>query len=238
MMKRIFWAWAALIMFASPAQAQLKDLLNDAKHSASFLSGKNGEISKGLKEALNLGVESAVQQLSVENGFLDSPYKILLPDEAQKVIEKVKTIPGFQGAEEKLIERMNMAAERATQIAAPIFLSAIRDMSILDAKQILSGPDDAATNYLSKTTRASLYKEFLPIIQDNLDYVNARTYWKTVVDAYNKIPFVKKVNSELDDHVNNKALDGIFALIAVKEKGIRSDVNQRTSELLKKVFGK
>ncbi|MGB4958205.1 MAG: DUF4197 domain-containing protein, partial [Saprospiraceae bacterium] len=117
-------------------------------------------------------------------------------------------------------------------------VNAIKSMSIKDASSILTGPENAATTYLQSTSRTPLYNEFMPIIQASLDQVNARTYWKTVVDAYNSIPFTKKMNPALDDHVNNKALDGLFSLIAVKEKGIRTDVSQRTSDLLLKVFGK
>jgi hypothetical protein len=100
------------------------------------------------------------------------------------------------------------------------------------------GNNDEATRYLENNTRSELSNAFLPIIQKCLDEVNARTYWKTVIDAYNTVPFVKKLNPELDDHVNNKGLDGLFSLIQVKEEGIRSDVNQRTSPLLKEVFSK
>ena len=217
--------------------AQFKDILNKAKNSVSSLGKNDGDIGAGLKEALNNGIESAVTQLSAENGYLESPYKILIPEDAQKVINKVKMIPGFQDIETKLIHQMNSAAEIAAKKATPIFVNAIKQMSFQDAKSILTGPDNAATSYLDKTSRKPLYDEFLPVIQNSLDEVNARTYWKSVVDAYNTIPFVKKMNPALDDHVNNKALDGLFSLIAVKEKGIRTDVNQRTSDLLKKVFG-
>jgi hypothetical protein len=110
-------------------------------------------------------------------------------------------------------------------------------MSFKDATAILKGPENAATQYLETSSRKPLYDAFLPVIQQSLDEVNAREYWQTVVTAYNKIPFVKKMNPALDDHVNNKALDGLFSLIAVKEKGIRTDVNQRTSALLRKIFG-
>ena len=132
---------------------------------------------------------------------------------------------------------MNSAAEIAAKKATPIFVNAIKQMSFKDASAILTGPENAATSYLESTSRVPLYNEFLPVIQSSLDEVNARTYWKSVVSAYNSLPFIKKMNPDLDDHVNNKALDGLFALVAVKEKGIRTDVNQRTSELLKKVFG-
>lgn len=233
------WSYFVLLFFSLSldVDAQFKDILNKAKNSVSSLGKNDGDIGAGLKEALNNGIESAVTQLSAENGYLESPYKILIPEDAQKVINKVKMIPGFEDIETKLIHQMNSAAEIAAKKATPIFVNAIKQMSFQDAKSILTGPDNAATSYLDKTSRKPLYDEFLPVIQNSLDEVNARTYWKSVVDAYNTIPFVKKMNPALDDHVNNKALDGLFSLIAVKEKGIRTDVNQRTSDLLKKVFG-
>lgn len=237
MNKSIVFAIAIFLINISTSQAQFKDILNKAKESVSVLKGEDADIAGGLKEALNKGVESAVNQLSATNGYIESPYKILIPADAQKVIDKVKLVPGFQDVETKLVNQMNKAAEIAAKKATPIFVNAITSMSFNDAKSILTGPENAATTYLSSTSRSPLYNEFLPIIQSSLDEVNARSYWKTVVDAYNKLPFVKKMNPALDDHVNNKALDGLFSLIAVKEKGIRTDVNQRTSDLLKKVFG-
>lgn len=227
-----------LTFYTLATHAQFKDILNKAKADVASLSGDNKEIGMGLKEALNHGIESAVSQLSVDKGYLESPYKILIPTDAQKVIDKVKLVPGFQDVEIKLVQQMNKAAEIAAKKATPIFVNAIKNMTIQDAQNILKGNDNAATLYLESGTRPSLYKEFLPIIQSSLDEVNARTYWKSVVEAYNKIPLVKKMNPHIDDHVNNKALDGLFSLIAVKEKGIRTDVSQRTSDLLKRVFGK
>ncbi len=226
-----------LIFTANTSNAQIKDLFNKAKNTVSSIGKNDGDIASGLKEALNNGIESAVNQLSAEKGYLESPYKILIPTDAQKVIDKVKKIPGFQDVETKLIQQMNSAAEIAAKKATPIFVNAIKQMSFKDASAILTGPENAATSYLESTSRVPLYNEFLPVIQSSLDEVNARTYWKSVVSAYNSLPFIKKMNPDLDDHVNNKALDGLFALVAVKEKGIRTDVNQRTSELLKKVFG-
>lgn len=237
-MKIFILSFLSVIFTINTTQAQFKDMLNKAKASATSLSKNDGDVSAGLKEALNNGIESAVNQLSAENGYFESPYKILIPEDAQKVIDKVKMVPGFQDVETKLINQMNQAAEIAAKKATPIFVNAIKQMSFQDASKILSGPDNAATTYLASTSRTPLYNEFMPIIQASLDEVNARSYWKTVVDAYNKLPFVKKMNPALDDHVNNKGLDGLFSLIAVKEQGIRTDVNQRTSDLLKKVFGK
>ena len=237
MNKSIFVLLFFVIVNFPMSQAQINDLLKKAKGSVAVLKGEDVDVSAGLKEALNNGIEAAVSQLSAKNGYLESPYKVLIPSDAQKIIDKVKMIPGFQDVETKLVNQMNQAAEIAAKKATPIFLNAIKQMSFADAKSILTGTENAATTYLSTTSRQPLYNEFLPVIQSSLDEVNARTYWKTVIDAYNKIPFVKKMNPELDAHVNNKALDGLFALVAIKEKGIRTDVNQRTSDLLKKVFG-
>jgi len=219
------------------SNAQIKSVFDKAKSAVTGNSADGGDIAGGLKEALNNGVNAAVKQLSSQNGYLESPYKILIPEEAKKVIARVKVLPGFGDVETKLINQMNQAAEIAAKKATPIFVNSIKSMTFKDATTILRGNENEATMYLSSTSRTPLYSEFMPIIQASLDEVNARTYWKTVVDAYNKIPFTKKMNPSLDDHVNNKALDGLFSLIAVKEKGIRTDVSQRTSPLLKKVFG-
>jgi len=139
--------------------------------------------------------------------------------------------------EKELILKMNKAAELAARKASPIFVSAVKSITFDDAMKILKGEDDAATMYLEGKSKKDLYAAFMPVIVSALDEVNARTYWKTAVAAYNKIPFVKKVNPELDDHVNNKALDGMFGFIAVKEAGIRNDIDQRSTDLLRKVFG-
>lgn len=208
-----------------------------ARQVLSQVTGED-EIAAALRQALDHGVDKAVKELSRDNGFLDSPYKILLPEEARKVVEKVKFIPGFENVERSLIEKMNEAAEIAAAKASPIFLDAIKQMTIRDATDILMGNDDAATRYLERTTRNGLYQAFLPVIQSSLDEVRAREYWTTVVDAYNKIPLVKKVNPELDDHVNNKGLDGLFALIEKKEDGIRNNLNERTTDLLRRVFAR
>ena len=162
----------------------------------------------------------------------------MLPEEARKVVDKLKLVPGFAGVERDLVEKMNQAAESAAKKATPIFVDAITSMSFEDASNILFGPEDAATNYLETSSRKKLYDAFLPVIQEALDEVNARSYWKAVVDKYNGLPFTTDVNPELDDHVNNKSLDGLFSLIEVKEKGIREDVGQRSSPLLKEVFAK
>jgi hypothetical protein len=228
----------AVAQFSS---AQLGGVLDKAKKAAGAIT-KGGlsqeEIGNGLKEALSIGATEASSFLSAKDGYFKSPYKILLPEEAQKVTNKLKVIPAFANVESDLTERMNRAAEDAAQKAKPIFLSAIKNMTFQDAMNILTGNQDAATRYLDKTTSQALHSEFLPIIQAALDKVNARTLWRDAVTAYNKIPLVSKTNPELDDHVTKMALKGLFSLVEEKEKGIRSNVNLRTSDLLKKVFEK
>ncbi|MDQ3016680.1 MAG: DUF4197 domain-containing protein, partial [Bacteroidota bacterium] len=157
---------------------------------------------------------------------------------ARYIISKVKMVPGFQDVEQQLLDKMNKAAELAAKKATPIFVDAITDMSFRDAMNILLGEKDAATRYLETETRTPLYTAFLPVIQSALDEVNARTYWKSVITAYNNIPFVKKANPALDDHVSQKALDGLFSLIQVKEGKIRGDQSERKTDLLQKVFAK
>lgn len=222
------------LMAPFSAHAQLKDILNKTKTKLGT-SGA-GDIDLGLKQALEFGVKEAVDKLSADKGYLESPYKILVPEEAQFIITKVKMVPGFQDVEKQLIEKMNKAAELAAKKATPIFVDAITSLTIQDAMNILMGEKDAATRYLESQTRTQLYTAFMPEIQAALDEVHAREYWKSVVSAYNSLPLVKKVNPELDDHVNQKALDGLFSLIEVKEEKIRSDQSQRTTDLLKKVF--
>ncbi len=209
------------------------------KKAEELVTGESSlDVAGGLKEALNVGVGEAVDFLSVEDGYLESIYKIEIPEEAQSVIKVVKKVPGFENIESELVEKINRAAEDAASKATPIFVDAITGMTFEDATNILMGEDDAATVYLKDQTFQSLYDAFLPVIQSSLDKVNAREYWKSAVTAYNKVPLVKKTNPELDDYVNQKALVGMFSLIEKKEKGIRTDVNQRSSDLLKEVFGK
>lgn len=235
-MKKYFSLLIVSLLFTSCGSTQ--GLGNILKTVSDKVTGPTTEeIGMGLKEALNNGVGEAVGFLSAEDGYLGSAYKILLPEEAQKVASKLRTIPGFNDFEANLIEKLNRAAEGAAAKASPIFVSAIKQMTFQDAYKILTGENDAATRYLEKTTYDQLYGEFQPVIVQSLDEVNAREYWKKAADTYNKIPFVgQKVNPELDDYVAQKALAGLFSLIEKKEEGIRENPVERTSELLRKVF--
>jgi uncharacterized protein YqkB len=228
-----------LITISVSANAQFGNILDKAKK---VVKGENplskDEVADGLKEALDQGIEQAVDKLSAEDGYLKSPYKVEIPTEAQKIISKVKIVPGFENVERDLILKMNRAAESAAKKATPIFVNAVKSITFDDAMNILGGENDAATKYLKDKSYKQLYTTFMPVIQSALDEVNAREYWRSVVSAYNNLPFVKDVNPELDDHVNSKALIGLFSLIAQKEEGIRENVDQRNTEILRKVFGK
>lgn len=196
------------------------------------------EIGQGLKAALNKGVSNGVTTLSARDGYYKSIYRILLPEEARKVTERLKAVPGFSNLENELIEKINHGAEDAAKEAGPIFANAITSMTFQDATNILMGSDSAATQYLHKTTYQQLYDKFNPKIVASLDNIGANALWKKAADAYNKIPLVTKVNNDLDDYVTTKALAGLFSKIREEEKNIRRNPVTRTTSLLKKVFAK
>ena len=198
----------------------------------------NADVAKGLKEALNLGVGESVDFLSAKDGYYKSAYKIGLPTEAYTVIDKLKFIPGFSNLEEEVIKKLNQGAEDAASKAAPIFLDAIKGMSFDDVMGILMGQKNAATTYLNNKTYNPLYAEFKPVLVSSLNKFGALDLWSDAVNKYNSIPLLSDVNPDLADHVTGSALVGLFDLVEKKELGIRGDVSQRSSDLLKKVFAK
>lgn len=205
---------------------------------SSGLEPTTAEIGQGLKQALELGISEGAALLAQKDGYFKSEYKILLPAEARKVTDRLKFIPGFSDVENIILEKLNRAAEDAAASAKPIFVNAIREMTFDDALNILMGPQNAATQYLDQKTHAPLYNEFHPVVVTSLNKFNAIQYWADAVNAYNKIPLVEKVNPSLDQYVTEAALDGLFGMVAKKELQIRTDINSRTTDLLKKVFAK
>lgn len=198
----------------------------------------NAEIGQGLKQALEIGIGKGSDRLSQLDGYYKSPYKILLPEEARKVTEKLKIIPGFDKVENVILEKINRGAEDAAKKAKPIFVSAIKQMTFDDALNILMGTDNSATTYLNNATRTQLYQEFSPVINNSLDKFDANKYWSDAVNKYNSIPFIEKVNPDLGDYVTNQALNGLFSMVEKEEKNIRTNVSARSTDLLKKVFAK
>ncbi len=190
-----------------------------------------------MKEALQVGTERGTSKLSAADGFFkNAALKILLPAEAQKVELKLRAM-GFGKQVDNAIMSMNRAAEDASKSATPIFINAIKQMSIQDAFGILKGGDFAATNYLKSKTTANLTEAFRPVIEQSLAKVNATKYWNTLFSTYNMFS-TQKVNTDLSSYVTEKALTGIYHEVSLEEQKIRKDPAAQTTALLKKVFGK
>jgi hypothetical protein len=212
------------------------------KNAKKLINSKNNGLTEkdaadGIKEALVNGTGESVKQVSVLNGYWGNPeIKIPFPAEAKEMESKLRTI-GMGKKVDEFNESMNRAAERAASEAKSIFLTAIKEMTVRDAVNIVKGTDNAATMYLKNNTSPQLIDKFQPIIKTSLDNVNATRYWSDLITIYNKIPMVKKMNPDLPQYVTQKAIDGLFIMIAKEELKIRKDPVARTSELLKKVFG-
>ena len=171
------------------------------------------------------------------DGYFKNPeIKIPFPPEVKKVEDKLRQL-GLGNKVDEFVMTLNRGAEDAAKEAKPIFISAIRQMTIEDAWGILKGDQNAATNYLKRTTSAQLKEKFSPVIQSSLDKVSATKYYGDVTNTYNKNPFVEKVNPDLNSYATDKAIEGLFMMIAKEEKNIRDNPAARTTELLKKVFG-
>ncbi|MDH5602880.1 MAG: DUF4197 domain-containing protein [Cyclobacteriaceae bacterium] len=194
------------------------------------------DVANGLKEALINGTSKGSDQASKQDGYFKNPLlKIPFPPEVQKVEDRLRQL-GMNKLVDDFVLSINRGAEKAAIEAKPIFIDAIKAMTIQDAWNILKGEDDAATQYLNRTTSPALYDKFKPVISTALQQVNATKYYTDVVTTYNKIPFVEKVNPDLEDYTTNKAISGLFLLIAQEEANIRKDPLARTTDLLKKVF--
>ncbi len=201
-----------------------------------ILDQGNLDIGAGLKEALNNGISKQVVKLTATDGFFkNEAVKILLPDELKKVDKTLRSI-GLSSLADEGLKVLNRAAEDAVKEATPIFVDAITGMSFTDAKNILMGGQNAATTYLQSSTSTALYGKFNPVIKNSFAKVGADKVWANIITKYNSIPLVKKVNPDLTDYTTNKALEGVFKMVAVEELNIRTKLSSRTSDLLKKVF--
>ncbi len=204
--------------------------------------GKGGLTEKdavnGIKEALVKGTGESVSLVSKLDGyFLNQEIKIPFPEDAKNIESKLRAI-GLGSKVDEAILAFNRAAEDAAKSAQSIFISAITSMNISDAMQIIRGNNNAATQYLAKTTTPELKTKFSPVIKSSLDKVDATRLWTELITAYNQIPFVNKQNPDLTGYVTDKAIGGLFTMIAKEELKIRQNPVARTTELLKKVFGK
>src|SRR5450432_361977 len=241
----VLFLFASVILFA---QKDSSSNINGMFKKASSLFGKksssgksssglsSGEIVSGLKEALSLGAQKSGDKLSATDGFFkDAAVKILLPQQIRDVENKMRML-GFGKLVDNAELSMNRAAEDASKAAAPIFLDAIKKMTVTDALNILRGSDTAATGYLRKTTSPELTTAFHPVIETSLKKTDANKYWKDVFNTYNKFTS-KPVDTDINSYVTGKALDGLFYYVAQEEIGIRKDPAARVTDILKTVFG-
>lgn len=198
----------------------------------------NGDIASGLREALTVGITNGSNQASALDGYFKNPLlKIAFPPEAQKVASTLRQL-GLNKQVDAFELSLNRAAEDAAKKAKPVFIKAITSMSIQDAVGILRGQNDAATQYLRRTSGQQLVTEFTPIIDSTLKKNNATKYYADLVNTYNKVPFVqKKVNPNLTEYATGKAVDGLFILVAQEEQKIRENPAARVTDILKRVFG-
>ncbi|HQV62046.1 MAG: DUF4197 domain-containing protein [Chitinophagaceae bacterium] len=216
------------------AQIKLKDVLN--KKSSSGIT--ENEAGQGIKEALTNGVTTAVLNLNKTDGFFGSEfYKMLLPPDAKKVESTLRNI-GMGGQVDKAILAINRGAEDAVGFAKPIFVDAIKEMTLKDALNIIKGPKDGATNYFKDRTKEKLITAFTPSVKSSLDKTDATKYYSDIITSYNKLPTTfKKINPDLTSYVVGRAVDALFDQVAKEEANIRANPLARTSDMLKKVFG-
>ncbi len=219
-----------LLTVAIPSQSQFW------KKTLASATPTSEEVTSGLKEALTQGATKGSQLVSQIDGYFKNPeIKIPFPPDV-KIVETKLRFLGMGSQVDEFVLSLNRGAEDAAKGAAPIFVSSIKQMTIADAMGILKGEPDAATQYLKKTTTIQLKEKFKPIVQKSLDKVSATKYYGDLIGNYNRIPFVQKVNPDLNSYATDMAIQGLFVMIAKEEKNIRKDPLARSTDLLKKIF--
>lgn len=226
----------ALVVFIITfcACAELQQVVNQLPQTGGSIG--NADIASGLRQALNFGIDKQVTKLTQEGGFYKNDLvKILLPKDLQKVDNALRKI-GLSNLADQGLKILNSAAEDAVKEATPIFVNAVKGITFSDAKNILLGNNDAATQYLTTKTQADLYNKFKPVINNSFSKVGADKIWENLINRYNSIPLIKNVNADLTDYVTTEALKGVYTMIAVEEQDIRTKASSRTTDLLRKVF--
>lgn len=229
--KIIQLSFLMLLSFAPSQQLQAQDL-------NSILNLNQDNISKALKEALENGIDKQVVKLTAKDGFLKNELvKIALPQEAQRIDKALRGI-GMGAVADQGITALNRAAEEAVKEATPIFIEAVKNITIKDAKNILLDNNQAATQYLQQATTANLKAKFKPVIENSFAKVGADKVWNTIFSTYNNIPFASEVDVDLASYTTDKTLEGVFKMIGIEEENIRSNFgDSRNSAILKDVFG-
>ncbi|MDB0040901.1 DUF4197 domain-containing protein [Algibacter sp.] len=225
---------AFLLIFNLSSCAELQQVVNQLPQGGGVLG--NTEIASGLRQALDFGIDKQVTKLTQKDGFFQNDLvKILLPEELGKVDKALRDI-GLSNLADEGLKVLNRAAENAVKEATPIFIEAVKGITFDDAKNILLGNNDAATQYLTSKTQTALYAKFNPVIKNSFSKVGADDIWSNLINKYNSIPFTNDVNPDLTDYVTGEALKGVYTMIAVEEKDIRTKTASRTTDLLRKVF--
>lgn len=230
MIKRILF-FVLAIQFTGCVE--LQNVVNQVAKSGAL---SQEQIGSGLRQALDNGIKNQVSKLTSTDGFYKNELvKIMLPKELQVVDKGLRKI-GLGNLADDGIKVLNRAAEDAVKTATPIFVNAVKEMTFADAKNILLGNQNAATSYLIGKTYDDLYASFSPVIKNSFSKVGADRVWSSLINKYNSIPFVKNVNPDLTTYVTTEALDGVFTMIEIEEKGIREKVGLRNTRLLQQVF--
>lgn len=230
MIRKLFLLFYA---FNLTACAELQQVVNQLPQGVTL---GNDEIAAGLRQALDFGIDKQVSKLTQTDGFFKNELvKILLPEELKKVDKTLRDV-GLGNLADEGLKVLNRAAEDAVKEATPIFVDAVKGITFADAKNILLGKDDAATQYLTSKTESALYAKFNPVIKKSFSKVGADQIWSNLITRYNAIPLTSDVNPDLTDYVTKEALKGVYTMIAVEEKEIRTNFSSRTTDLLKRVF--
>ncbi|WP_242927565.1 DUF4197 domain-containing protein [Pontibacter vulgaris] len=238
MKKLVYTSFLALALSASACtvadvQRSVDDVLAG---TATGVPVTQSEVAAGLRQALEVGIKSGAGKASQTDGYYrNSLIRIPFPQDVQRVETTLRKV-GLGNEVDKFILTLNRGAEDAAKSAVPIFISAIKQMTIQDAWGILKGDKDAATQYLKRTTSSQLRNAFMPVVQQSLDKTNATKYYTELVNQYNRIPLVQKANPDLKEYATQKAIDGLFLLVAQEEANIRENPIARTTELLRRVF--
>jgi len=238
MMIRIIMMSMVILLTAFPASAQLDRVYKELGLGGQGSGLSDAKIGSGLKEALHIGTENAVNFTGKTDGyFMNQAIKILMPEKLRTFEKGLRTV-GYGPQVDEFVLSMNRAAEKAAPLAKQIFWDAIGQMTFDDVRKILSGNDTAATDYFKGKTTNPLTNAFKPIVSNAMNEVGVTRQYKELVGRYETIPFVKKESFDLDQYVVTKALDGLFLMVGEEEKKIRKNPAARTTDLLKEVFGK
>jgi len=238
MRKTFYFVLVFFLCLSTSVYAGLLDDVMKSVGTSSKGASDDSTIVSGLKEALSIGTEKAVTNVSQVNGYFGNQMiKILMPEKIQKVADVLKKI-GYQKEVDDFVLSMNRAAEKAAPKATSIFVDAIKEMTFEDARGILNGGDTSATEFFKKKTHDKIYDAFKPIISSSMDEVGVTRSYKEMIGKYESIPFMSKESLDLDHYVTTKSMDGLFYMVGQEEKKIRTDPAAQVTDLLKTVFGK